>query len=186
MHWILSTPPITEKGTKCSCNLVKHEELIDEEISKKNLVVIGINDVSRYLMNEGRKKGWNYYWYIDQNESKIIQNSDRTPRQSTRIADIDIDDIGYCYGLISRTPNPLNPNSYLIIVAGSRREGQQVLTKWLTKPNNLLKMVSNNNNSNNNYIQILVKGDFKKIDENNIDIYKIECKEDPKTPADLV
>ena len=66
---------------------------------------------------------------------------------------------GECFGLVSRVPNPFNDQANVIMVTGSRREGQVLLTKWIKDCRNEI-MQENEKYANNKPFQIFISGKF--------------------------
>jgi hypothetical protein len=153
MHWALSSPSISDKEvkSKCSCELIWDNKIMDNKIIMKNLVIIGINECATFFQNEMKQvKKVLLNYYIEGKGDKIIKSADSTPYQSMN---------GTCYGLITIAPNPFidKPKSQIILIAGSHRTGQKLITKWFNEPWNLIEIIEKYPFG---YFQIFLRGTY--------------------------
>lgn len=176
MHWACSSPEIKEHKSYCSCKLMHQgndyqDKIPGKDIAGKNLVLIGINDVSRDCL---KKLGDNYelkYNIADNDDAFIVNNDYDKPKESTHNKEI-LQKHGCFYGLISRAPNPYDKKgkSTVFFISGSHRKGQEAITKWISKPENLAKIPPEIN-----YFQLLISGNFYELHNNKyIYIHDIE------------
>jgi hypothetical protein len=162
-HWILSNSTIKDFKVKCSCNLAWNGKYNHEILENMNLIIIGINDAFYYLQMNVEKQ-WHLAYHIDE-EGIICGSNGSAHYQSEKELN------GICYGMVTRIPNPFDNNLFMILITGSRREGQIALTEWFRDPKNLIEIDKLHNHGS---FQVVIKANFEKIDNefkiNNIEL----------------
>ncbi len=137
------------------------EEYEDADLKTNNLVLVGsdiYNRATKEVQTAAEKRGW-LQFVIEESEDDWIGHHKKNvwirPARNKdgrlRFADkYEPDDqpgkARLDYALLTRIPNPLQPPSpqprtFAIIAAGCHRAGQKALTKWLSNPHNIGKLI---------------------------------------------